>query len=451
MKKRDIYEYLCAVALVFWQMHGYAQAQDCDRYTDDVRILVAYTTAVENQYPGEVLSKLIQPSIDNMNTAYANSGIGHRVRLVRAVKYDYDENNKDILSIRNTFSSNFGVFDNIPDQRYYYHADICILIVGSGAIGPTGIATEVGAVRSYAYAVVKSSQMVSKYSMVHEIGHLYGCRHELGQAGDKQGETTHGYVLDNTNAQGFKDHTIMAYGAIANGGVQNPPIPYFSSPNRTYNSNVLGDANSNAAQQMNAGYGNLKGINLAEVINIETDQTIMSHEIVDINAYSSLKITSKFIIKGDASTYLRVGMDSGEDGTIKLSPGFHAKAGSYMRAYTCASSNSVKIANTKTLVEIEKTALEVEKEVIFGGQLSAYPNPFTDKVSIKYILNKDQPVNLMFYDIAGIKMNQSIIDEPQTAGEHEFIFDGSLISLGIYIYKLSIDGLVNTGKIIKVK
>ena len=57
----------------------------------------------------------------------------------------------------------------------------------------------------------------------------------------------------------------------------------------------------------------------------------------------------------------------------------------------------------------------------------------------------------MFYDITGKQVGQSIVNKTQSKGKHEFIFDGSLLPTGIYIYKLTVDGIINSGKIIKAK
>jgi C1A family cysteine protease len=68
-----------------------------------------------------------------------------------------------------------------------------------------------------------------------------------------------------------------------------------------------------------------------------------------------------------------------------------------------------------------------------------YPNPFNPETTINYTLKANAQVNLKVYDIAGREVC-NLVDSKQNKGLHEVNFDGSILTSGIYFYRLSIDG-----------
>jgi hypothetical protein len=70
-----------------------------------------------------------------------------------------------------------------------------------------------------------------------------------------------------------------------------------------------------------------------------------------------------------------------------------------------------------------------------------YPNPFNPQTTIRYALAEDCKVSLVVYNVLGQKIRE-LVDEFQTSGVHEAIWDGSgscgeSVSSGIYFYKLT--------------
>ncbi len=451
---------------------------------EDVRILVVYTKKVSETYGSTYVKDFIDGNIGKINVAFNNSGINHRVLLVGKEEINSQENEKTgELSSGNyspygfsNYYSNFlfflkqgksgGIYSDVPNLISTTQADICILLVTdlnvAGAADRLGyddiqIAKGKGNDSRTAYAVFKvTPTAISRMTMPHEVGHIYGCRHEMAQ--DPTPGTAHGYVLAGTDAQGYYLHDIMAYGVIANGGIGTNPIPYFSDPNRTYNGFPLGDANSNAVERINnKGYSDLKaGKSIVQDFIINSDIIDKSGEFIEVTAKNTITTSSTATIdvEADTSLILYVPAEVGLTKSIKLKPGFHAEAGSSFLATTSANwipptpTSTARMLNAEQTVTVSKSTTELEEA---NSKISIYPNPFTDKVTIKYTLAKDQPVNLMFYDITGKQVGQSIVNKTQSKGKHEFIFDGSLLPAGIYIYKLTVDGIINSGKIIKAK
>jgi hypothetical protein len=66
-----------------------------------------------------------------------------------------------------------------------------------------------------------------------------------------------------------------------------------------------------------------------------------------------------------------------------------------------------------------------------------YPNPFNPSTTISYQLPVDGKVKILVFDLLGNEIC-TLIDESKTAGRHETKFDGSMLSSGMYLYKIEI-------------
>ncbi|MCL5029400.1 MAG: T9SS type A sorting domain-containing protein [Bacteroidetes bacterium] len=65
-----------------------------------------------------------------------------------------------------------------------------------------------------------------------------------------------------------------------------------------------------------------------------------------------------------------------------------------------------------------------------------YPNPFNPVTIISYSIPVSSYVRLEVYSITGQRV-KLLVDETQSAGLHNMKFDGSSLSSGVYIYRLT--------------
>jgi photosystem II stability/assembly factor-like uncharacterized protein len=79
-----------------------------------------------------------------------------------------------------------------------------------------------------------------------------------------------------------------------------------------------------------------------------------------------------------------------------------------------------------------------------------YPNPFNQYTIISYQLSIDAKVTIRVYDIVGNEL-ETLLDENQGGGKHEIKLDGSNLSSGVYFYRLTVDKLTETKKLILLK
>ena len=76
-----------------------------------------------------------------------------------------------------------------------------------------------------------------------------------------------------------------------------------------------------------------------------------------------------------------------------------------------------------------------------------YPNPFNPTTKISYVLKQPGEVKLIVYDLSGREI-KTLVNKYQNSGEYSVNFDGNGLSSGVYFYKLKINNLFLTKKMI---
>jgi hypothetical protein len=79
-----------------------------------------------------------------------------------------------------------------------------------------------------------------------------------------------------------------------------------------------------------------------------------------------------------------------------------------------------------------------------------YPNPFNPKTAVRFEVPGVFEVNLVVYDVLGREV-AILVDERKAAGRYEVQFDGSALSSGIYICRMTAGSYVQARRIILIK
>jgi hypothetical protein len=90
-----------------------------------------------------------------------------------------------------------------------------------------------------------------------------------------------------------------------------------------------------------------------------------------------------------------------------------------------------------------------------GGLLRNVPNPFNPTTSIEYQLAAPGHVKLEIFDVSG-SLVRTLVDEPKDEGRHGAVWrgrddQGRELSSGVYFYRLSVDGIGTTSKMVFMK
>ena len=89
-------------------------------------------------------------------------------------------------------------------------------------------------------------------------------------------------------------------------------------------------------------------------------------------------------------------------------------------------------------------------------QLNAFPNPFTEQLTLQLSLKQRGRLSCEFYNVKGQKV-RSLADAHYASGEHLLIWDGcdnsgNKLSSGVYFMRMHLDGkLISTRKMVMVK
>jgi len=79
-----------------------------------------------------------------------------------------------------------------------------------------------------------------------------------------------------------------------------------------------------------------------------------------------------------------------------------------------------------------------------------YPNPFNPTTTIPFSLSKPGTVELTIYDILGREV-ETLLDRQLQIGNHKAIFDAKNLASGVYFYKIKVNGVVQSKRMLLIK
>jgi peptidyl-Asp metalloendopeptidase len=211
-------------------------------------VLVVYTPAARTAAGGTAAIKnLISLGVSETNTAYGNSGIIPRLRLVYSGEISYTEAASLQTDLSRLQSTSDGYMDTVHTLRNTYGADLVKLVVGA-ATDACGVAYLMSGSNntgfaSSAFSVTARDCISPNYTFGHELGHNMGSNHAPS---DPTGTGAFSYSF------GYKDpqarfRTVMAYDCSPSC----PRVLHFSNPNVFYNGWVTGTSTQNNATSIN--------------------------------------------------------------------------------------------------------------------------------------------------------------------------------------------------------
>jgi hypothetical protein len=129
-------------------------------------------------------------------------------KLVKEVDYqESGDDETDLVRLRDRL--NDGFLDDIPRLRHEGRYDVAVLVLenlDTGGLAAVMSEDTKDTFVSWAYAVVERDSGLNNFNFGHEIGHLFGCGHGVGDSG------MFDYSAGWHFSTGVRDyHTVMAY------------------------------------------------------------------------------------------------------------------------------------------------------------------------------------------------------------------------------------------------
>jgi hypothetical protein len=133
---------------------------------------------------------------------------------------------------------------------------------------------------------------------------------------------------------------------------------------------------------------------------------------------------------------------------IFLSGNLFAQAGSLNLLKTGGTLQVYDIENIQKITfegvsEVSSKSVSPQEFILYQN----YPNPFNPVTKIKYYIAKESIVKLTIFDALGRELI-TISEGTKAAGTYETIFDASLLSSGIYFYRLTANDFSEIKKLI---
>ena len=250
-------------------------------YTASARDVAGSDSAVQTR---------IALGVTEANTAYANSGITPRLRLVGAELTSYAESG-DLSADLSAFRVNGdGLMDEVHTRRNALGADMMVLIVGNTAGGACGVGyvmTSLSAsFASSAFSVTAYPCISPNYTFAHELGHNMGSAHAPEDGAGQPSLYAYSFGYKNPSNL-FR--TVMAYNCTSGC----PRVLHFSNPSVNY-----GGAPTGVADQ----HDNERSINNAALTLANFRQAVGSAAAPTMAALSNVTINEDAVTPSIAVT-----------------------------------------------------------------------------------------------------------------------------------------------------
>lgn len=180
---------------------------------------------------------------------------------------------------------------------------------------------------------------------------------------------------------------------------------------------------------------------------------VMNYGTASLSVTSATSSVSQFTVESIATP-----IASGQLGYIKIKFRPTAVNTTYNGVLTILNSDSTITVNLKgfsnSTIGIHQVSSVVPTETkLFQN----YPNPFNAISKIKYQISRhggsstnNSFVSLKIYDMLGKEVT-TLVNENQSPGTYEVIFDGNILASGMYLYKLETENFSQTNKLIILK
>jgi hypothetical protein len=292
--------------------------------TPTIRVLFLYTSSALSMmsYPQTTgIKNEVYRYINEGNESFLNSEINAHLELAYLGPTDYDESSYSWDQVLNHFhSQGDGYIDEVHMLRNKYAADICVLMTNKDNY--CGVARDINVTANGAFCMIWPNYVYCgwRYSAIHEIGHLIGCRHNRSIDGTNTPYTYgHGYI---NCLEGNAWSTIMSYESSCETS-NNHRILHWSNPYVYYGSSSTGSV----MYENNARVWNERAEAVSNFRLDEANVTLTTNNNNDSALFESYYAKESIITLSGYNTYTGQVVDMRATKQIRIASGTHIQGG----------------------------------------------------------------------------------------------------------------------------
>ena len=199
-----------------------------------IRVLVLFTPAA--RATGMNMNNLANMARGQWLTAQSNSAVQSTLQIAAVQELNFVENIND----QDIFEDRENLVNNIQAQQWrdQFEADVVILLTNGNYPGIGGVVADIGPNEGRAYGIVQVANATATFTFIHEVGHLFGARHQI--AADPTPGDAHGHDWQRTTGRWFWQKTNR-YGSIMRTQQSGRTrVTHFSNPFRTHQGRATG-------------------------------------------------------------------------------------------------------------------------------------------------------------------------------------------------------------------